>query len=63
MDREDPGSEETGRRDADDEADILPIHRRLGLWCAMFPGCGALLVGVMILVAVLMLQPSSSRMA
>lgn len=34
---------EEERRDGDDAVELLPLRQRLGLWCAMFPGCGALL--------------------
>ena len=40
---------EEERRDGDDAVELLTVRQRLGLWCAMFPGCAALLLGSLVL--------------
>lgn len=31
--------------DSDEQAEeILPLRHRVGLWCALFPGCGVLII-------------------
>ena len=47
----DSDREADGERDVGDEAELLPLRQRFGLWCAMFPGCGVLLIGLLILCA------------
>jgi hypothetical protein len=43
-------------REGDDAVELLPLRQRLGLWCATFPGCGALLLGSLVLCGVIVLR-------